>query len=46
MTDEELAAIVAALLARDETPPSAPRSKTPEPSRWRAAGRDYRDDAP
>jgi len=46
MTEEELAAIVAALLARDATPPSAARPQTPEVSRWRAAGRDYRDDAP
>jgi hypothetical protein len=46
MTDEELAAIVAALLARDVASPGAAPPKAPEPSRWRAAGRVYSDDAP
>jgi hypothetical protein len=46
MTDEELAAIVAALLARDATPRGDLPSQTPETSRWRAAGRLYGDDAP
>jgi hypothetical protein len=41
-TDEELAAIIAALDACDEPESAAP----PAPSRWRAAGRVYDDEAP
>jgi hypothetical protein len=41
-TDEELAAIVAAL----DTPLEPESAAPPAPSRWRAAGRVYDDEAP